>query len=115
MPLFLKRFLVQISMVSLREMLVKSESISKLPMKLLKSCSVISMAKLNESLTVYLLLVNRSNISTKYFASLYVGVCKDEKIGLKGGQASTHFLCNLQEPYVILGQAPIGFRECVLL
>ena len=71
--------------VSSRGMLVKSGSISKLPMKLLESCSTISVAKLNESLTVYLLLVNGSKTGTKYFASLYVGVCKADTIGLKGG------------------------------
>ena len=78
----------------------KSESISKLPMKLLESCPTISVAKLNETLTVYLLLVNGSKISTKYFASLYVGVCKSDKIGMKGGQPLTHFLCTLQEPCI---------------
>ena len=56
MSLFLKRLLVQISMVSSRGMLVKSESISKLPMKLPESCSRISVAKLNESFIVYLLM-----------------------------------------------------------
>ena len=86
----------------------KSESISKLPMKL-ESCPTISVAKLNETLTVYLLLVNGSKISTKYFASLYVGVCKSDKIGMKGGQPLTHFLCTLQEPYIIPGLVLIGF------
>ena len=85
-------------MVSSRRMLVNSESISKLPMKLLESCSKILVAKLNESLTVYFLLVNGSKIGTKYFASLYVGVSKADKIGLKGGLSSIHFLCTLQEP-----------------
>ena len=47
MPLFLKMSLVKISLVSSRKMLVKSESTSKLPMKLLKSCSTISVVKLN--------------------------------------------------------------------
>ena len=76
MSLFLKRSLVQILMVSSLGMLVKSESTSKLHMKLLEFCSTISVAKLNESLTVYLLLVNGSKIDTKYFASFYVDVCK---------------------------------------
>ena len=76
MSLFLKRSLVQILMVSSLGMLVKSESTSKLHMKLLEFCSTISVAKLNESLTVYLLLVNGSKIETKYFASFYVEVCK---------------------------------------
>ena len=93
-----KRLLVQISIVSSKVMLVKSESISKLPMKLLESCSTISLVKLSESLTVYLLSVSGSKIGTKYFASLYVGVCKADKIGLKDGQPLTHFLCTLQEP-----------------
>ena len=84
MLLFLERLLVQVSMVSLRGMLVKSESISKLSMKLLESCSTNSVAKLNESLAVYLSLVNDSKTGTKYFASLYVGVCKADKIGVKG-------------------------------
>ena len=80
-----KRLLVQISIVSSKVMLVKSESISKLPMKLLESCSTISLVKLSESLTVYLLSVSGSKIGTKYFASLYVGVYKADKIGLNGG------------------------------
>ena len=66
------------------EMLVKSESVSKLSMKLLETCSSISVAKLNESLTVYLLLVNGSKIGTKHFGSFYVGVCKSDHISLKG-------------------------------
>ena len=69
-------------------MLVKSEPISKLQMKLLESCSTISVAKLNKSLTLHLLVVNGSKIGAKYFARLYVGVCKTDKIGLKGGQPS---------------------------
>ena len=78
-------------MVSSKRKFVKSESISKLPMKLLESCSTISVAKLKESLTVYLLLVNSSKIGTKYFASFYVAVCKADETGLKIGQPSTHF------------------------
>ena len=96
-------------MVSSRGMLLKSESISKLPMKLLKSCSTILAAKLNESLTVYLLLVDGSKTDTKDFASLYAGVCKADKIGLKGRHPLTHFVCTLQEPYIIPGLVPNGF------
>ena len=82
MLLFLRRLLVQILMISSEGMLVKSESISKLLTKLLVSYSTISVASLNESLNEYLL-VNGSKIGTKYFASLYVVVCKADKIGLK--------------------------------
>ena len=66
-------------------MLVKSESISKISMILLESCSTTSVAKLNESLPVYLLVVNGSRIGTKYFANLYVHGYKTDKIGRKGG------------------------------
>ena len=86
--LLLKNLLVQTSMVSSRGMLVKSESIFNLSMKLLGSCSTISVAKLKESLSVYLVLVNGSKMGTKHFTSLYVGVCEADKIGLKEGQRS---------------------------
>ena len=56
------------------------------------------MAKLNESLIVYLLVVAGSEICTKYFANLYVGIFQVDKIGLEGGQPLAHFLCILQEP-----------------
>ena len=68
------------------------------------------MAKLNKSLTVYLLVVSGAKISTKYFLSLYVGVYKADKIGLKGGQPSTYFLWRLQYPYIISDLVPTGFR-----
>ena len=105
-----KKILVQLSMVSSRRTLVKRESMSKFPMKLLESCSTTLVEKLKESLTVYFLLVNGSKIDTKYFASLYVGVFKADKIGLKGGQPSTHFLCTIQEPYIIQDAVPTGLR-----
>ena len=94
-----ERLLVQIWMDSSRGILVKNESTFKLPMKLLESCSTISVAKLNESLNVYLLVVNGSKIGTKYFASLCVSVCKANKIAMTGGYSLTHFLCTLQEHY----------------
>ena len=59
-------------MVSSNWMLVKSESISQFPMKLLECCLTTSGEKIHESFSVYLLLVNGSNIGTKYFASLCV-------------------------------------------
>ena len=102
--------LQQISMVCSRDMLVKSESISKLLMELLESWSAISVIKLNESLTVYLLVVNGSKIGTRNFASLYIGVCEADEIGLKGGQPSTYFLSSLQEPYSILALVSTDFR-----
>ena len=60
-------------------------------------------------MTVYLLVVNGSKIGTKYFASLYVGVCKANQISLKRAQ-HRHFLWALQEPYLIPALIPPGFR-----
>ena len=54
-------------------------------MKLLESCSIISVA-------VYLLVTNGFEFNAKYFTSLYVGVRKAYKFGLKGGKPSTQFL-----------------------
>ena len=110
MSLFLKRSLVQISMVSSRLMSAKNQTISKLPMMLQESCSTISVEKLNESLAVYLLVVNGSKICTKNFSSLYASVYKEDKVGLKSVQPSKRFLCILQEPYRIPGLVHTGFR-----
>ena len=49
---------------------------------------------------------NGSKIGIKYFGSLYVGVCKADKIGLKGGQPSRHILCTLL--CIIPGVIPTG-------
>ena len=71
----LTRLLVQILIVPSKGMLVKREPISRFPMKLLKFCSLISVAKLNKSFTVYFVGVDNSKIGTKYFGN-YVGVLK---------------------------------------
>ena len=67
------------------------------------------MAKLNESLTVHLLLVSGSKKGVKYFASLYVGVCEADQIGQTWTAIDT-FLRTLQEPYIIPGLVPTSFR-----
>ena len=64
---------------------------SKLPMRLLESWSKNSVAKLNDTLIVHLLVVMGFKIGTKNFASLCVRVRKVDKIGLKSGKPSTHF------------------------
>ena len=61
-------------------MLVKSESISRLTMKVMESWLIISVAKLKESFTLYPLVVNDSKIVTENFACLSVGLSKSEKI-----------------------------------
>ena len=43
------------------------------------------------------LVVNGSKISTKNFVKLNADICQGDKIGLTGGQSSTHFLYNLPE------------------
>ena len=92
-------------------MFVKSESTSKLPIDNEGSCSQISSAKLNESLTVYTFLVQVSNIGTKNLARLYVGVCKADRIDLNGGQPCTSCFCTLQSPYIVPGLVPTGFID----
>ena len=79
---FKKNISVQISIISIWGMLVKTESLSKRPIKLLESFSTISVANLNGSLTVYLLVVNGSEMG---FKNLYVGACNRDEIGLKSG------------------------------
>ena len=59
--------------VSSRGMLVKSELLPKLPIKLLEFWSTISVTKLNESLTMYYLIVNGSLAGTKNFCKLVCG------------------------------------------
>ena len=90
MSLFLKSLLVQIAIVS-RQMLVKSELRSKLPMKLLESLLTTWVLKLSKSLIMYLLVVIGPKIGTKNFSILYIGVYKADRIGLKWGQPSTPF------------------------
>ena len=66
-------------------MLVKGVSTSKLPVDNVVSCSQISLVNWNESLTVYSFLVKGVNMRTKNSARVYVGVCKADKIGRRGG------------------------------
>ena len=61
-------------------MLAKSESMSRLTMKVMESRSIISVAKLKESFTLYPLVVNDSKIVTENFACLSVGLSNSEKI-----------------------------------
>ena len=110
MLLCLKSSLMQISMVYSRWVLVKSEFMSKLTMKLPESWWTITVTKINKSLTVYLLVVNHSEIGPKNFGNLYVGVCKVGKFSLKGRHPSTHSACTLQEPYVIPSLVSTSFK-----
>ena len=59
---------------------LKGESITKLPRKLLESCSPTLVAKLKDSLTGYLLVVSGSKIGTKHFTRLHVGFVKQIKL-----------------------------------
>ena len=104
-----KRWLMQI--VSSKGVLVKSESTSTLTIDNIGSCSHISSANWNESLTVYLLLVKGFDTETKNLAKLYVRVYKADKIGRNGDQPSTCYFCALQSPYIVPGLVPTGFTE----
>ena len=50
-------------------------------------------------------------MGTKNVASLYVVVCKADKIGRNGRQTSTCSFSSLQFPYIILGLVPTGFTN----
>ena len=66
---------MQLSIVLSTENMVRSDAISILHINQKGSCSQISLAKWNESLTVYSLLVRVYNVGTKNLARLCVGVC----------------------------------------
>ena len=72
-------------MFSLRGMLVKSESTSKLPIGTRWVLLTNLFSKLNESLTLFSFLVKGINMKTKGLARLYAGVCKADKIGRNEG------------------------------
>ena len=93
-----------------KRMLVKSESLSKPLISYVQLMRNKFLGKLNDSLSVHLLVVNDSQISTKNLAILYIDVFKADKTYLKHKQPSTHILCTLQEPYFIQGIVLIGFR-----
>ena len=78
--------------VFLKGMIVKSQSMPNLPIKVVKICSIISVAKFNELFTLNFSEVNCNKIGTKSLASLFIRVWKADKICLKGRQALTHFL-----------------------
>ena len=107
--MFGKSWWTQLTKVSSRRMLVKSESTSKLPIVNVGSCSLIFSENWKESLTMYLFIVKGFNIGTKNLQRLYVGIYKPNKIGWNGGQLSTCCLCTLQFPYIIPGLVPTGF------
>ena len=93
-----------------KRMLVKSESLSKPLISYVQLMRNKFLGKLNDSLSIHLLVVNDSQISTKNLAILYIDVFKADKTYLKHKQPSTHLLCTLQEPYFIQGIVLIGFR-----
>ena len=89
-------------MVSSRGMLVKSESTSRLPMKVSKYSKFIKRTE--------------ESLGTKNFASFELGVPIAESIGLNGEQTSVMVLCTLQSPYRIPGLLPTAliFLYCLV-
>ena len=88
-----------------------SDSISKLAIKSLESKLWSSSGNVKESLIVYPLVLRGSNIGTKSFESLYVGVPIADKIGLKDGRPSVTILWTLAEPYIIPVHEPEGLKS----
>ena len=65
---------------------------SGLAIKQSEFCRSISLAKSNESLTLYSLEVKSLSIGTRNLAILYVGIPMTERIAQKAGQQSVTFL-----------------------
>ena len=85
-------------MVSSRGMIVNNEVISRLAIKQSEFCCSISLAKSNESSTLYSLEVKSLSIGTRNLAILYVGVSMAERIGRKAGQPSITFSWTFARP-----------------
>ena len=75
--MFSKSWLTQVTKVSSRGMLVKSESTSLVNVG---SCSLIFSEKWKEFLIMHSFLVKRFNMGAKNLESLYVGICKPNRI-----------------------------------
>ena len=75
-------------MVSSRGMLVNNELMSRLAIKQSEFCFSISLAKSNESFTMYSLEVKSLSIGTRNLAILYLSVPMAERVGRKAGQPS---------------------------
>ena len=99
--------LVQILMVSSRDILRKTEFTSRLPKKNLQPRFTISSVKAKESFKVNLLNVIEESLGTKKFASFQLGVPIAESKVLNGGQTSVIALCILQSLHKIPALLPI--------
>ena len=108
---FLKGVLVQKSIVSSKETLVKRGSTSRIPIKDSESYSIISSAKANVFFAVYWLLVKDFKIDTRNFTNLYVGVLIADKIDQKCGKLSMISLWTLQNPHITPGLVRTGLRD----
>ena len=86
-------------MVSSRGILVNNEVMSRFVIKQSEFCSSISLAKSDESLTLYSLEIKSVSIGTRNLAILYMGVpMTAERIGRKAGQPSITFLWTFARP-----------------
>ena len=88
----------QIFIVSSRGMLVNNEVMSRLAINQSEFCCSNSLAKSNESLTLYSLEVKSLSIETKNLTFLYVGVPMAERIVRKAGQPSITYLWTFARP-----------------
>ena len=78
-------------------MLVNNEVMSRLAIKQSEFCCI-SLAKSNESLTLYSFEVKSLSIGTRNLAMLYMGVSMAERMGRKAWKPSITFLWTFARP-----------------
>ena len=100
-------------MVLSRGMLVKNEVMSRLAIKQSKFCCSISLAKSNESLTLYSLEVKSLSIGGRNLVILYVGVPMAERIDRKVGQLSITFYGLFQDHKGLQVDYQLGVIYCI--
>ena len=84
----------QMFMVSSRGMLVNNEVMSRLAIKQSEFCCSISLAKSNESLTLYSLEVKSLSTGTRNLAILYMGVPINQFFQPLGYSLKTYHICS---------------------
>ena len=103
-------------MVSSRGMLVNNEVMSRLAIKQSEFCCSISLAKSNESLTLYLLEVKSLSIGTRNLVTSYVGVPLTERIGRIAGEPLITFLWTFAGPFSRhFARLFVALRHCYAL
>ena len=101
---------MQIFVVFTRRVLIKGESKSKIPMKLLKSWSTVCTSKVSECFTAHLLETNDCKSYNKVRLYMYIDVFKIAQIDRNRWKPSVQFLYTLKESFLLSGLVFTDFR-----